>query len=267
VRGDHRLNEIKLQNVLGSPFRPATEEEIREAFGADPGSLGPVGFAGEIVADEALREGQFVAGANKTGYHLRGVEAGRDYEPRFADIRQPKEGDVCPVCGGRLGFQTAIEVGHIFKLDTRFSDALDATYLDEQGQERPFVMGSYGIGPGRILAAVVEQRSNGDSMVWPRSIAPYDAEVVSLDAGDAEILARAEEAATALEGAGLSVLLDDRDQRAGEKFADADLFGAPVRVIVGKKTLEDGSVDVKERATGEEARLAGLELEKWVVAR
>jgi prolyl-tRNA synthetase len=267
VRGDDRLEEAKLVTALGSDFRQATEDEIREAFGADPGSIGPVGFAGEIVADEALREGQFVAGANRTGYHLRGVEVGRDYAPRFADIRQPKEGDVCPVCGGRLGFQTAIEVGHIFKLDTRFSDALHATYLDEQGQERPLVMGSYGIGPGRILAAVVEQRSNGDSMVWPQSIAPYDAEVVSLDAGDAEILSRADEAATALEAAGLSVLLDDRDQRAGEKFADADLFGAPVRVIVGKKTLEDGSVDVKERATGEEARLAGLELEKWVVAR
>jgi prolyl-tRNA synthetase len=267
VRGDDRLEDAKLVTALGSDFRPATEEEIRAAFGADPGSLGPVGFKSEIVADEALREGQFVAGANVTGRHLRGVEAGRDYQPRFADIRQPKEGDACPVCGGRLGFQTAIEVGHIFKLDTRFSEPLGATFVDEDGKERPFVMGSYGIGPGRILAAVVEQRSNGDSMVWPRSIAPYDAEVVSLDAGDPEILARAEEAAVALEAAGLSVLLDDRDQRAGEKFADADLFGAPVRVIVGKKTLEDGSVDVKERATGQEARLAGSELEKWVVAR
>ena len=267
VRGDDRLEEAKLVTALGSDFRAATEEEIREAFGADPGSLGPIGFDGEIVADEALRDGQFVAGANRTGRHLRGVEAGRDYRPRFADIRQPKEGDTCPICGGGLRFQTAIEVGHIFKLDTRFSESLGATYLDEDGKERPFVMGSYGIGPGRILAAVVEQRSDGSSMVWPRSIAPYDAEVVSLDAGEPEILYRAEEAAVALEAAGLSVLLDDRDQRAGEKFADADLFGSPVRVIVGRKTLDDGSVDVKERSTGEEARLASLELEKWVVAR
>ncbi len=267
LRGDDRLEDAKLVTALRSDFRPATEEEIREAFGADSGSLGPVGFAGEIVADEALREGQFVVGANATGRHLRGVEAGRDYQPRFADIRQPKEGDACPLCGGNLHFQTAIEVGHIFKLDTRFSEPLEATYLDEDGKERPLVMGSYGIGPGRILAAVVEQRSRGDAMVWPRSIAPYEAEVVSLDAGDPEILYRAEEAAVALEAAGLSVLLDDRDQRAGEKFADADLFGAPVRVIVGKKTLSDGFVDVRDRATGEEVRLASLELEKWVVAR
>src|SRR5688572_26713743 len=141
VRGDDRLEDSKLVTALGSDFRPATEEEIREAFGADPGSLGPVGFGGEIVADDALREGQFVAGANATGRHLRGVEAGRDYQPRFADIRQPKEGDACPVCGGRLGFQTAIEVGHIFKLDTDFSEPLGATYLDEDGKDKPLVMG------------------------------------------------------------------------------------------------------------------------------
>jgi prolyl-tRNA synthetase len=180
-------------------------------------------------------------------------------------VRSVEAGDT--VDGHAIRIEPAIEVGNIFKLGTRYSEPLGATFLDEDGKERPLVMGSYGIGPGRILAAVVEQRSGGDAMIWPRSIAPYDAEVVSLDAGDTEILFRAEEAAVMLEGAGLSVLLDDRDQRAGEKFADADLFGSPVRVIVGRKTLEDGSVDVKERSTGEEARLASLELEKWVVAR
>ena len=159
---------------------PATEEEIRAAFGADPGSIGPVGFDGEIVADETLREGQFVAGANRTGWHLRGVEHGRDYQARFADLREPKEGDRCPECGGALRFQTAIEVGHIFKLGTRYSVPLDATFLDEDGTEKPLVMGSYGIGPGRIMAAAVEQLHDENGICWPAAIAPYDVHVVVL---------------------------------------------------------------------------------------
>src|SRR6266516_181041 len=146
VRGDDRLSETKLYDALPGGSRPATDEEIRAAFGAGSGSLGPVGFEGEVVADEALREGQFVAGANSDGRHLRGVEAGRDYEPRFADLREVREGDRCPNCGGALRLQVALEVGHIFKLGTRFPKALGATFLDEDGQERPIVMGSYGIG-------------------------------------------------------------------------------------------------------------------------
>src|SRR5438105_4518025 len=157
VRGDDRLELSKLIAALGENVRQATEDEIRQAFGADPGSLGPVGFKGEVVADETLREGQFVAGANRTGWHLRGVEAGRDFQPRFADLRETVEGDACPRCGGTLHLQTAIEVGHIFKLDTDYSEPLGATFLDEDGKERPLVMGSYGIGPGRIIATVVEQ--------------------------------------------------------------------------------------------------------------
>src|SRR5215203_2016928 len=147
IRGDDRLEEAKLASTLGSEVRPATEEEIREAFDADPGSLGPVGFRGEVVADETLRDGQFVAGANRTGFHLRGVEHGRDFEARFADLRQPREGDRCPVCGGALRFDTAIELGHIFKLDTRYSVPFEATFLDEDGREQPLMMGCYGIGP------------------------------------------------------------------------------------------------------------------------
>jgi prolyl-tRNA synthetase len=266
VRGDDRLSEEKLNHAVPGA-RAATEDEIRAAFGADPGSLGPVGFEGEIVADEALREGQFVAGANRTGFHLRGVEHGRDFTARFADLREATEGDTCPECGGALRFQTAIEVGHIFKLGTFYSVPLDATVLDEDGVERPIVMGSYGIGPGRVMAAVVEQGGQEDSIVWPAEVAPYDAEVVSLDAGDAAVLAKAQEAAEALSSEGLSVLLDDRDQRPGEKFADADLFGAPTRVIVGKKTLADDAVDVRLRATGEEERIARLDAAKWVVER
>jgi prolyl-tRNA synthetase len=267
VRGDDRLEESKLVTALGSGYRPATEDEIRAAFGAEPGSLGPIGFSGEVIADNALREGQFVAGANRTGWHLRGVEAGRDFQPRFADIRQPKEGDSCPTCGGRLRFQTAIEVGHIFKLGTRYSAALGARFLDEEGAERPLVMGSYGIGPGRVLAAVVEQRGDEGGLEWPRSIAPYEAEVLSLDAGNEEIRAAAEEAARALESEGLTVLLDDRERRPGEKFADADLWGAPVRITVGKKTLEDGAVDLRLRGEGIDERVARLEIAKRVGVR
>jgi prolyl-tRNA synthetase len=250
IRGDDRLEEAKLATALGSDFRAATEEEIRKAFGADPGSLGPVGFSGEVVADETLREGQFVAGANRTGFHLRGVEYGRDFQARFADLRQPREGDVCPRCGGKLTFQTAIEVGHIFKFGDKYSKPLGATFLDEDGKEKPLVGGSYGIGPARVLAAVVEQQYDEEKgMRWPASIAPYDVHVVVLP-GLEEQAARTAEA---LDVGGRAVLLDDRDLRAGEKFADADLLGSPLRVVVGKKTLEDGAVDV--RSNGGERRV------------
>jgi prolyl-tRNA synthetase len=252
VRGDDRLFEPKMTVALGSGYRPATEEEIRTAFGADGGSLGPVGASVEVLADEALREGQFVTGANSNGRHLRGVEAGRDFQPRFADIREPKEGDRCPRCGGRLRFQTAIEVGHIFKLETRFSEPLGAYYLDEEGRERPIIMGSYGIGLGRIMAAAIEQNHDAGGIAgWPRPIAPYDAHIIILPGLDAQ----AAELADRLEAGGASLLLDDRDLRAGEKFADADLIGCPVRITVGKKTLEDGAVDVRDRATGDEKRV------------
>ncbi len=256
VRGDDRLEEAKTSAALGAAVRPASEEEIRQAFGADPGSIGPVGFGGEILADDALRDGQFVVGANRSGWHLRGVEYGRDFEARFADIREPREGDRCPKCGGRLAFQTALEVGHIFKLDTDYSVPLGATFLDEDGTERPLVMGSYGIGPGRIMAAAVEQRHDEEGIAWPRSLAPYDVEVVAIGAAGAEAIEISERAAEAFDAAGLEVLLDDRDLRPGEKFADADLFGSPVRVTVGKKTLEDGKADVLKRSDRSEARVA-----------
>jgi len=265
IRGDDRLEEAKLQAALGSDFRPATAEEIVSGFGADGGSLGPVGFAGPVVADEALRDGQFVAGANRTGWHLRGVEAGRDFQAEFADIRQPKEGDACTVCGERLSFQTAIEVGHIFKLGTRFSEALGAKYLDEDGVEKPIVMGSYGIGPGRVLAAAAEQHGSDEGMVWPAEIAPYDVHVVVLGWDNPELVRISEEVAGSLSAEGLDVLLDDRELRPGEKFADADLIGCPVRVTVGKKSLADAAVDVRLRGGGEEARLAGSDAAKWVV--
>jgi prolyl-tRNA synthetase len=260
IRGDDRLEGAKMAAALGSDFRPATEDEIRAAFGADPGSLGPVGFEGEVIADETLRDGQFVSGANSTGRHLKGVEAGRDFAPRFVDLRQPREGDACPNCGGSLRFQTAIEVGHIFKFGTRYSEPLGARFVDEDGVERALVGGSYGVGPARVMAAIVEQHHDEHGILWPASVAPYEVHVVSLAAGDAEVEGLAEQVAAGLEAGGRSVLLDDRELRAGEKFADADLIGCPVRITVGRKTLEDGAVDVRDRSTGDERRVAVAEI-------
>jgi prolyl-tRNA synthetase len=260
VRGDDRLSETKLYEALPGPSRPATDEEIRAAFGASGGSLGPVGFSGEVIADEALREGQFVAGANRDGWHLRGVQAGRDFEPRFADLREPREGDRCPECGGSLRFSTAVEVGHIFNFGAFYSKPLGATFLDEDGAEKPLLGGSYGIGPGRVMAAIVEQHHDERGIAWPRAVAPYDVHVVALPGLEQQ----AEEAAAALASAGLEVLLDDRDLRAGEKFADADLIGCPLRVTVGRRTLDDGAVDVRDRATGGERRVPVADLGKGV---
>ena len=265
VRGDDRLDEAKLVSVLGTIVRPAQVDEIREAFGAEPGSLGPVRFAGEVVVDETLREGQFVAGANRTGYHLRGVERGRDFDGRIADIRLSREGDRCPRCGGALTFRTAIEVGHIFKLGTFYSVPFDATYLDEQSIEHPIQMGSYGIGPGRVLAAIVEQGHDDRGIVWPRSVAPYDAHVLSLAGGSDEVEALASGVAEDLSGAGRNVLLDDRDARPGEKFADADLLGCPLRVTVGKKSLDDGSVDVRRRSETQDTRVSRASVIDWTM--
>jgi prolyl-tRNA synthetase len=267
VRGDDRLSEPKMTSALGSVFRPATDAELRAAFGAGGGSLGPVGASAVVIADEALREGQFVTGANRDGWHLRGVQAGRDFEPRFADIREPREGDSCPFCGGALTFTAAIEVGHIFKLGTFYSVPFAVRFLDEDGTEKPIVMGSYGIGPGRVMAAAVEQHHDELGIVWPEAVAPYDVEVVALDAGSEEVRSAAERAAELVAEPGADVMLDDRDARPGEKFADADLIGCPVRITVGRKTLEDESVDVRVRATGNEERVAVTDLAKRVGRR
>ena len=265
VRGDDRLADSKMLGVLESDYRPATDEEIRGAFGASGGSLGPVGVGVDVVADDSLREGQFVAGANRDGWHLLGVEAGRDYTPQFADIREAREGDRCSVCGGELRFQTAIEVGHIFNFGSRYSEPLDATFLDEDGTEKPLIGGSYGIGPARVMAAAVEQSHDEDGIVWPKSIAPYDVHVLALHGGSEEVLAEADKAASALKDAGLDVLYDDRDERPGEKFTDADLIGCPIRVIVGKKTLEDGSVDLRTRDGVTDERVSISDMVKWVL--
>ena len=246
VRGDRRLNEIKLQNALGTPFRPATEAEILDAFGAEAGFIGPVGVGVEVIADLPVEVGSWVAGANETGFHLRGVEARRDFVATFADIGTVEEGDTCPQ-GGTIHIEPAIEVGNIFKLGTRYSEPLGATYLDEDGQEHPIVMGSYGIGPARIVAAAVEQYADEHGISWPRALAPFEVHLVGLGKPGTDEHQLAERLYGELQGAGIDVLYDDRDMRPGEKFAEAELLGCPLRVVAGKRSLEAGELEVQVR--------------------
>jgi prolyl-tRNA synthetase len=258
VRGDHRLNEIKLQNALGAPVRPAHDEEVREQLGAPPGFIGPVAARVEVVADEALRGLRgLVAGANAPDRHLRGVEPGRDFEPTWADIRSVEAGDTCPN-GGTIRIEPAIEVGNIFKLGTRYSEPLGATYLDEAGNEQLVWMGSYGIGPARIMAASVEQSADDQGISWPRTITPFDVELVTLGKPGEEAREVADRLYDELHETGLDVLYDDREASAGEKFADAELLGCPLRLTVGKRGIEAGEVEAQIRR-GQEKRSLPLE--------
>jgi prolyl-tRNA synthetase len=258
VRGDHRLNEIKLRNALGAPARPAEAEEVRELFGAEPGFIGPVGAPVEVLADEALRGLHgLVVGGNETDVHLVGVEPGRDFDPGWADVRRVEAGDRCPN-GGTIRIEPAIEVGNIFKLGTRYSEPLGARYLDEQGREQLVWMGSYGIGPARIVAAAIEQFADEQGISWPREIAPFDVELVSLGREGEEASEVSDRLYDELREAGLDVLYDDRAVSPGEKFADAELLGCPLRLTVGKRSLEAGEVDVQVRR-GQEKRSLPLD--------
>jgi prolyl-tRNA synthetase len=258
VRGDHRLNEIKLQNALGEPSRPATEEEIRDLFSAPAGYIGPVGARAPVVADQALRDMQgLVAGANEEGRHLRGVEPGRDFVPEWADIRTVEAGDTCPG-GGTIRIEPAIEIGNIFKLGTRYTEPLEATFLDESGKERHIWMGSYGIGPARMAAAAVEQFGDEKGISWPRSLAPFDLHLVTLGQEGEEARQVADRLYAELSELGLDVLYDERDAGAGEKFADAELLGCPLRLTVGRRGLESGEIEAQVRR-GREKRSIALE--------
>jgi prolyl-tRNA synthetase len=268
VRGDHRLNEIKLANALGTPARPAEADEVREVFGAEPGFIGPVGARVQVVADEALRDLRgLVAGANEPDVHLVGVEPGRDFQPEWADVRRVEAGDTGPD-GGTIRVEPAIEVGNIFKLGTRYAEALGARYLDEEGREQPIWMGSYGIGPARIVAAAIEQFHDDHGIAWPRELAPFDVELVTLGKEGEEAREVADGLYEELRDAGLEVLYDDREASAGEKFADAELLGCPLRLTVGRKGLEAGEIELQVRR-GREARslplegAAGAALELW----
>jgi prolyl-tRNA synthetase len=245
VRGDHRVNEIKLQNaLLGSPFRAARPEEVAERLGP-PGYIGPVGAQMPIVLDEAVAPGGYVTGANRLDQHLRGVEPGRDFPYETVDVRSVVAGDT--VNGSAIRIEPAIEVGNIFKLGTRYSDPLGAKYLDENGKEQLIWMGSYGFGPARAAAAAVEQYADEQGISWPRSMAPFDVELVVLGREGSEERALSERLYGELQDAGLDVLYDDRDAGPGDKFADAELLGCPLRVTVGRRTLAAGDVEVQVR--------------------
>ena len=247
VRGDHRLNEIKLQNAVGEAVRPATEEEVERLFGAPAGFVGPVGSSVEVLADEALRGLHgLVAGANEPDRHLRGVDPGRDYGASWGDVRSVEAGDRCP-SGGEIRIEPAIEVGNIFKLGKRYSEPLGATYLDVDGSERHIWMGSYGIGPARIAAAAVEQFADEQGISWPRSLAPFDVELVTLGKDGEEARTVSDRLYDELRAEGLDVLYDERDAGAGEKFADAELLGCPLRLTVGRRGVESGEVEAQVR--------------------
>jgi prolyl-tRNA synthetase len=232
---------------VGPELRSAHPEEVARELGAPVGSVGPVGARMPIVADEALREGRYVVGANREGFHLRGVVPGRDFPARFVDLHTVTAGEACGQCGKPLAVEKVIEVGNIFKLGTRYSEALGAMYLDESGTEQAVVMGCYGIGPARIAAAAIEQNADADGIVWPASIAPFRVHIVVVSLRDAGQVAAAEEIYAACQGAGLDALLDDRDERPGVKFKDADLLGVPVRVTIGNALAKEGVVEIKER--------------------
>ena len=258
TRGDHRLNDVKLRNALGQDFRPAHEEEVKAEFASVPGFIGPLGARVPVVADQALRDLEgLVAGANEADKHVRRVQPGRDFDPDWADVRAVEAGDTDP-SGAKIRVEPAIEVGNIFKLGTRYSEPLGATYLDEKGKEQLIWMGSYGIGPARIAAAAVEQFADEQGISWPRSLAPWDIELVTLGKEGEPAREVADRLYDELRDSGLDVLYDDRDASAGEKFADAELLGVPLRLTVGKRGVEEGAVEAQVRR-GQEKRSLPLE--------
>ncbi|MET0305970.1 MAG: proline--tRNA ligase [Solirubrobacterales bacterium] len=264
LRGDHRLNEIKLRNALGADFRQASAEEIEAEVGP-VGYIGPVGLEHPIVKDAAIDGDSYVSGANEPDTHLRGIQPGRDFEFEELDVRTVEAGDTAPG-GGTIAIEPAIEIGNIFKLGTRYSEPLGATYLDEGGVERPIVMGSYGIGPARIIAAAIEQGADDRGIVWPASLAPWQVQLVSLaKAGEAE-RDSADDLYEQLRAAGAEVLYDDRDAGPGEKLTDAELLGCPLRVVVGRRGLAKGVVEASERTGGAEHELPVAEAAERALA-
>jgi len=244
LRGDHRVNDIKLTHALGESFRPAHEHEIADRIGP-PGFIGPAGANVPVLLDEAVGDGGYVCGANQPDRHLRGVQPGRDFPFSRGDVRRVDAGDT--VDGHPIAIEPCIEVGQIFKLGTRYSDPLGATYLDEAGREQAIWMGSYGIGPARIAAAAVEQHADEQGIAWPRAIAPWDVEVIGLGRPGSREREAAERLYEQVGAAGLTAVLDDRDAGPGEKFADAELLGCPLRLTVGRRSLEAGAAEAQAR--------------------
>ena len=260
VRGDHEVNEVKVINTCGVLEVEMADESMLVEAGTCGGYMGPVGIDPEkvmvVVDHSVMKMHNFCCGANKEGYHMINVNPGRDFTPTYvADIRLIQEGDPCPHCGGKVAKARGIEVGQVFKLFTKYSAAMNCTFLDENGKENPMVMGCYGIGVSRTMAACIEQNNDKDGMIWPVAIAPYEVLVVPVNTKDEASTAKAEEIYEVLKKAGVEAVIDDRNERPGVKFKDADLIGYPLRVVVGPKTLAEGNIEVKARRTGEVAML------------
>jgi prolyl-tRNA synthetase len=254
VRGDHEINEIKLKNLLGTEqVELADSELVTEITGAPMGFAGPSGLKLKIVADHAVKEMKnFVTGGNKQDLHLRNVNMERDFQVDFfGDLRAITPSDACPRCGNGISFGRGIEVGHIFKLGTKYSETMAALFLDQQGAEKPIIMGCYGIGVGRTVAAAIEQNHDDEGIIFPIPIAPFEVVILPLQMHETEVLEAAEKIYEELSEEGLDVLIDDRDMRAGIKFKDADLIGTPIRVTLGTRNLKTGQVEMKIRAESE----------------
>lgn len=244
LRGDHRVNDVKLRNALGADFRPAQVDEFESVVGP-AGYIGPIDAGVPILLDAGVDEGSYVTGANRPDAHLRGVEPGRDFEYARVDVRRVEVGDT--VDGQPIRIEAAIEVGNIFKLGTRYTEPLGATYLDESGRQQPVVMGCYGIGPARIVAAAVEQYADEQGISWPRAIAPFDVHLVAVGKAGTPERELADTLYDELRAVGLDVVYDDRAGGPGQKFADAELLGCPLRLTVGRRTIESGAVEVQTR--------------------
>ena len=253
VRGDHRLNEIKLRNALGAQFRPAHPEEIADRLGP-AGFVGPVGTGLPIIKDAAITGEGYVCGSNRPDTHLIGVSPGRDFSFEEMDVRSVEPGDLAPGSHA-IEVEPAIEVGQIFKLGTYYSEPLDAHYLDERGNERPIVMGSYGVGPARTMAAAIEQRADERGIVWPRSIAPWDVHLVALGKAGDDVAEAADRLYAELGDAGIPTVYDDREAGPGEKLTDAELLGCPLRLVIGRRGLAEGMVEAQVRHSGADQRL------------
>ena len=252
LRGDHELNLIKAGKLqaVEKPVRLASAEEVKQAFGAQPGSLGPIGFSGPVIADRAIAAmADFVMGANEDAYHYTGANLGRDFpEPELADIRNVLEGDPSPDGKGTLGLCRGIEVGHIFQLRTKYSSALNLSFLDEAGKSRVMEMGCYGIGVTRVVAAAIEQNHDARGIIFPPAMAPFDVAIVPIGMGKSErVREAAEQLHAELSTAGVEVLLDDRDARPGMMFADMELIGIPHRIVVGERGLKEGNIEYQGR--------------------
>lgn len=254
IRGDHEVNEIKVKNYLGTnELALANDDMIFEATGAPRGFAGAVGIKTRIVADYSVMNlVNLVTGANREDYHLKNVNIGRDFKvDSYADLRVAQVGDPCPRCGGTIRIARGIEVGHVFKLGTKYSQAMKASYLDKDGKEKIMIMGCYGIGIGRTVAACIEQNHDAHGIIWPMALAPYAVIVTPVNIKETDVMRVSEEIYTGLLASGVEVILDDRDERAGVKFKDADLIGIPLRIVVGAKNLAQGKVELKIRKTGE----------------